>query len=222
MNFYINFFYQNTKKIDQIIHIYKNILVSNSTMLFCEKCRYAYNVTKDVNNKQIGGKVNNALNSLFEKFSANEEIRESDIKRLKAKDIMDDERYDTMNKKNQKRFVSNIKAIDKNFFVQDEEGEDASSGAYLICRFCKNSKPIEPKTFIYSKTYGSATVLEIEDYSQMIWDYSLPRTRNYICKNSKCPTHKDPDLKEAVITKNKAERAVYICTECKTHWVSSV
>jgi hypothetical protein len=192
-------------------------------MLFCEKCRYVYNVTKDVDNKQLGGKVNTALNTLFEKFSTGKEISESDLKRLKAKDILDDERFDVMNKKNQKKFVTSIKSIDKNFFLSDDtETEATDSGAFLICKFCHNNKPIEPKTFIYSKNYGPDMTLEVEDYSHMIHDYSLPRTHNYNCANSKCPTHKNPDLKEAVITKNKTERAIYICTTCTTHWVSSV
>jgi len=194
-------------------------------MLFCEKCRYVYNVTKDIKNKQMGGKINKSLDIIFEKFSVGEEIVEADIKRISSKDILDDERYDVMNKKNQKKFVSAIKSIDKNFFVMDEKDTEilnSNVDAYFICKFCKNSKIIEPKTFIYSKNYGSEVSLEIEDYTYMIHDYTLPRTRNYNCKNLKCPTHKTPTLKEAIITKNISERAVYICTQCTTHWVNTV
>lgn len=194
-------------------------------MLFCEKCRYVYNITKDVKNKQVGGKVNKMLDTVFLKFSNGEEITESDIRKITAKDILDDERYDVMNKKNQKKFISTIKAIEKTFFTEDKKDTEISNNnvdAYFICKFCKNSKLIEPKTFIYSRNYSSEVSLEIEDYSGMIHDYTLPRTRNYECKNLKCPTHKNPDLKEAVITKNISERAVYICVECTTHWINTI
>lgn len=194
-------------------------------MFICEKCRYIYNVTKDIKNKQIGGKINIALDTIFEKFLSGEEILGADIKHISSKDILDDERYDRMNKKNQKKFVSIIKSINKNFFVEDEKDQeisDAHTDAYFICKFCKNSKLIEPKTIIYSRNYSSDTSLEVEDYKLMIHDYTLPRTRNYNCKNSKCPTHKNPDLKEAIITKNISERVIYVCTQCTTHWINTV
>src|SRR5579864_8368872 len=142
-------------------------------MFTCEKCRYIYNVTKDIKNKQVGGKVNNSLNTLFEKFATGEEITESLIKKLSAKDILDDERYDRMNKKNQKKFTSVIKSMDKNFFVEDEKDIEIANShidAYFICKFCKNSKLIEPKTIIYSRSYSSDTSLEVEDYKYMIHD----------------------------------------------------
>lgn len=194
-------------------------------MLFCEKCRYVYNITKDVKNKQIGGKVNKTLDAMFLKFTNGEEITESDIEKITAKDILGDERYDIMNKKNQKKFISTIKAIDKTFFLEDKKDTEVANNnidAFFICKFCKNSKLIEPKTFIYSRNYSSEVSLEIEDYTCMIHDYTLPRTRNYECKNLKCPTHKNPELKEAVITKNISERVVYICVECTTNWVNTI
>ena len=193
-------------------------------MLFCEKCRYVYNVTKDIKNKQIGGKINTALDNLFEKILAGTEIVENDIKKIKPKDIFDDDRYDSMNKKNQKKVISVIKSINKNFFVEDEKNntaENTNTNVYLICKFCKNYKPIEPKTIIYSKNYGSSS-LDIEDYTYMIYDNTLPRTRNYDCKNVGCDTHKNPSLKEAIITKNTTEQVIYVCTRCTTHWINTI
>lgn len=196
-------------------------------MLFCEKCRNAYNVTKDVKNKQVGGKTGDRLDNLFNKFLSEEEITENDINKINYKDIYSDERYDTMNKKNQKKFISTIKAIDKTFFVADEKETELSNSsvdAYLICRFCKNSKLIEPGTSIYSWNYDQGASVETEDYAhnKMIYDYTLPRTKNYICKNLKCKTHKNDELKEAVLTKNVSEKLVYICTECNTNWINTI
>lgn len=194
-------------------------------MFFCEKCRYLYGVTKDVQNKQIGGRITEGLNNLFNKFSKDEPITEKDIRKLSGKHVVNDERYEILNKKDQRRLMSAIKSFDKNFFLPEESESETKVGAniaYFICKFCKHHIPIKPGTTIYSKKYGSTNTAEIDDYSYAIYDQTLQRTRNYICKNEKCETHKKIDLKEAVITKNVNEQIVYICTYCSTYWINSL
>ncbi len=192
-------------------------------MLFCEKCRYAYTITKNIKEGKNNNKIDESLDSLFEKFTKKEEITHVDLKRLKSVDILDDNRYDSMNKKDQKKIMSIIKAIDKNFFIEDEKDRESSStDAYFICKFCRNHKPIGPGTIIYSKKYSTDTSSVSDDYTYIIHDYTLPRTHNYICKNTKCATHKDPSLKEAILTKNVSEQLVYVCTHCKTYWITSL
>lgn len=194
-------------------------------MLFCEKCSYMFNITKDVKSKQIGGKINTALTVVFNKFNAGEPIEEKDLIKLTGKNIQEDERYDKLNKKDQKRLMSVIKGVDKNFFVEkpvDKGKTIGSNSAFLICKFCKNNRPIKPGTIIYSKTYNTSTI-ETEDYSYAIYDKTLVRTRNYICKNSKCETNADPTVeREAVITKNATDQVVYVCTVCGTDWVNAI
>jgi len=204
-------------------------------MPFCEKCGYSYNITKDVKNKQSGGKTNIALNILFDKIAIGESLSKSDLKRIKPTDIYDDERFDALNKKNQKKMLSVIKAADKDFFsIADSDGSDdsdgsattvsvpAAVGAQFICKYCRHSKPIDPVTFIYSKTYGSATATNLDDYTYMIHDMSLGRTRAYNCKYAKCETHSKPSMKEAIMTKNPMDQVIYVCTTCGTDWIDTV
>lgn len=193
-------------------------------MFFCEKCRYLFNVTKDVKSKQIGGKINDSLNNIFAKYSMNEAITENDLKKITGKDITDDDRFDEMTKKNQRKLISTLKAVDKSFFVQQEEKDGpkiGTSSAFFICKYCKNYKPIKPQTCIYTKIYGTEHTIETEDYTYTIYDQTLPRTRNYICKNNKCESHKNDAVKEAVLTKNTSDQIVYVCTSCSTHWIGS-
>jgi len=189
-------------------------------MFFCDKCGYLFNITKDVKSKQVGGKINKALNIIFDKFKSGEKILEDDLVNVLGKDIVEDERFDTMNKRNQRKVISTIKAIDKNFFASDvdEEQKMGSSIAYFICRFCKNYRKIEPGTLIHSKTFNTAVTDEGDDYTYAIHDNTLARTKNYICKNTKCQTHKNFDMKEAVLTKNSTDQIVYVCTACSTYW----
>ena len=192
-------------------------------MFFCEKCRYLFNVTKDVKSKQIGGKINEALTIVFDKYANGEKITEKDLKKLKGKDILEDQRFEDMNKKDQRKLISTIKAIDKNFFMEEEPESEEKIGsniAFFICKFCKNYKPIKPGTIIYSKNYNSSNISEAYDYSYAIYDQTLAHTKNYICKNSKCETHKNINLKEAVLVKNATDQLVYICTQCSTNWIN--
>ena len=51
---------------------------------------------------------------------------------------------------------------------------------------------------------------------------SLLRTKNYICQNNNCPTHKEPKLKEAIIEYVSHDSYIvkYICTVCNTCWLN--
>lgn len=194
-------------------------------MFFCDKCRYLFNVTKDVKSKQIGGKINEALNIIFNKYNNNEQIQEKDLKKINGKDILDDERYENMTKKDQRKLVSLVKSIDKNFFVEQTQPVETKIGsnlAYFICKYCKNSKPIKPGTLIYSKNYNATSSAETDDYTFAIYDQTLPRTKNYMCKNPDCESHKNDSVKEAVLTKNSIEQIVYICVSCSTNWIDAL
>jgi DNA-directed RNA polymerase subunit M/transcription elongation factor TFIIS len=190
-------------------------------MFFCDKCGYLFNITKDVKSKQVGGKINKALNVIFEKFVSGDKISEEDLVNVKGNSILEDERYDSMNKRDQRKVISLIKAIDKNFFAVDEETEKkiGSNVAYFICRFCKNYRKIEPGTLIHSKTFNTNQTDEGEDFSFAHLDPTLARTKNYVCKNPKCATHSDISLREAALSKSASDQIVYICTQCETHWI---
>lgn len=190
-------------------------------MFFCEKCRYLHNVTKDIRGKQIGGRINEAITNIFKKYYNNEELHEKDLRRIKAKDLVSDERFENMTKKEQRKLISYVKAVDRNFFTESGEQMEpriGSTAAFFICKYCGNSKPIKPGTLIHSKNYNASGDGELEDYTFAIYDQTLPRTRDYICKNDKCESHNNEKIKEATLTKNANEQIVYICNVCSTYW----
>lgn len=193
-------------------------------MIFCDKCRYLYNITKDLKSKQIGGKINEAVTNVMDKYKNREQIEEKDLKRIEGKHLLQNDRYDEMTKKDQRKFLSTIRAVDKNFFVEEKNPvtKVGSNIVYFICKYCNNSKPIKPGTLIYSKKYGGQNTSEAHDYSNIIYDQTLPRTKNYICKNKDCETHRDDSIKEAVLIKNMSDQIVYVCTSCITSWVGSI
>lgn len=192
-------------------------------MEFCEKCGYIFNITKEVKRKQIGGKINKSLSRIFDKFENREKITEKDLKKIKGNDIIEDERYEEMNKQNKKKLMTAIKEVNETFFDDNESTDNdvKSNVAYYICTFCNNYRKIEPGSNIYSKKYDASVISEDENYEAIIYDNTLPRTRNYICPNKKCGSNKDDSKKEAVITKNTNYQTVYVCASCGTHWINT-
>ena len=51
---------------------------------------------------------------------------------------------------------------------------------------------------------------------------SLLRTKNYICQNPDCETHKKPKIKEAIIEYVSHDSYIvrYICTVCNCTWMN--
>lgn len=193
-------------------------------MFFCDKCHYLFNITKDVEGKQIGGKINKALTNLFNKFQTDETLTEKDLQKINRTDVLNDERFENMTIKDQNEMKAWIKTVNKSFFNKQNTDDTREIGnqAYFICKYCKNSRPIEPLTLIYSKEYTTTSSVEDEDYTYAVDDQTLARTRDYICKNPECKTHSDETIKEAVLTKNNNYQVVYICTSCSTYWTSSL
>lgn len=186
-------------------------------MYFCPKCGYLFEIAKNIDNKQSGGKLTK-LDVIFEKVLDNKSLTEDDIKDITKTELESDSRYDSMNMKNQKKLQSKIRALDKNFF-KIEESIINTKKSYHVCRNCDNVEEIKPSTLIYSKSYTFYNSIIEEDYSYLIHDNTLPRTRNYICPNKKCKTHKNENLNEAIITKNENKRVIYICTICLTSFI---
>lgn len=189
-------------------------------MFFCNQCNFMFNITKDVKSKQIGGKINKAITNLFNKYYTGESLEEDDYKNITIQDIKNDSRYDEdMNVKNQQKFRSWLKSQNPSFIANINAPQTGGSNeAYFICKSCQNTKLIDPGTIIYSKNYSTNSSIDTEDYTYAIYDSTLPRTRNYICKNKNCKSHTDDKLKEAVITKNNMDQIVYVCVACSKYW----
>jgi hypothetical protein len=189
----------------------------------CDKCNSLYNITKDVKGKQIGGKINLALKNILKKFREGEVLEKADIEDIKLKDLQYDEQYENLKKKDQKKLLQEIKSLNKELFTEKNMDTGAAMAAFFICKKCKNSKPIPAGTTIYSINYGTSNQ-ELDDsidYTHVVHDKTLARTKNYICPYEDCPTHSDNNIKEAVIIKNLNHQIVYICCICVTNWIYS-
>lgn len=188
-------------------------------MFFCDKCGNIYNISREANVQKDNKDRVSVLMTKFKENSQKTPITEKDIEGVTLKTLQSNDVYDKMNEKDRKKLLGIIKGIDKDF---NNRGKDikATNAAFLVCKYCKNSEKIKPNTIIYSKKYTADMSSDVINYELLVNDYSLSRTAVYVCNNPKCETHKNPDLKEAVMTKNASDRIVYVCVVCKTHWIN--
>lgn len=102
-----------------------------------------------------------------------------------------------------------------------EKKQDSLAKIVFKCINCGFKESIAPKTLIINKTIDKSNVsIDDSKYEEMIYDKTLPRTRNYICINKSCESHKNPDKREAVWFKyNSYNYGIkYACCTCKSVW----
>lgn len=90
--------------------------------------------------------------------------------------------------------------------------------SYYYCKSCGFHKKIPNHEFIFSR--GNENKIEINNnFKNYIHDNILPKTKNYNCINSNCPTHKKPSIKMAVFYRHNGTYNVrYICKICNSFW----
>lgn len=183
-------------------------------MFFCPKCDNTFDISQSTS--QRGGGKN--LGSLIEKIVEGQTVGADDLKDITIKKLVDSSDYKKLSLSDKEKvynFVSD-KVGDKSKVLAKDKFK-ISTEAYFSCTNCGYSKKMEEGTKIFSRTDDVTSVDVDTDYKGMADSDILPRTRNYNCANSKCPSHKDPMKREAVFfRKSGSYKLVYICRTCKT------
>lgn len=92
---------------------------------------------------------------------------------------------------------------------------------YFICNTCNNNDIIVPGTLLLVKT-DNINLLKHVNSDIKINNPTLLQTRNYICPNEKCETHKFPELRHANMERisHDSYKIRYICKICKIEWIT--
>lgn len=187
-------------------------------MYFCPNCNNIFDITKNPHKeKQLGGAKDYL--SVINKIINGEDISSDDTKGLSLDDLVKENTYKKLSAE-QKELVYNkiqqLLPIDKKS-IEENAGTPTADKAYFICKNCGFLKPIEDNTLIYSRVSSDISQsYTSSDISEMINSDILPRTRKYVCTNSKCISHTDPSKKEAVFFRiNNSYNVKYICLACK-------
>ena len=176
-------------------------------MQTCEICNYTLSIgkisTSDMHNEltdvikfinifknNLNSDTNIIFNLLFDKKELNDIITKQNIDKEMSTLLMN--KYDSIKK------YSKI-----NMFC-------------LKCTQCSEIFTLTQRTLLSTKLKKTSKKINLINTSEVITDYTLPRTKDFICPNKECKT--DPILKEAVIYKPILNEHItyYICVNCET------
>lgn len=103
-----------------------------------------------------------------------------------------------------------------------KSNEDDSLNAYYVCKNCSHSEKLTKRTNVLNRMFiGSVSGYnDVEMYKYYIHDKTLPHTRDYICRNKSCPTHNNPEKRDAKWFRpnQSTYNTYYVCTVCETVW----
>jgi len=184
-------------------------------MNFCKKCNYVLNINKkqlneDEKNHYKIGTVEAFLNYVkYNMTEANQTVEmKIDRESLKEKLVM--------------KFKKNPEKVDELIKQYDVISSKKNSfDVYLVCNNCNSAYTINPKTVILSTNLEETG----KQFKEVNLEYKcldpiLPRTKDYICHNSKCSSHKNNADKEAIFYRESNGYLLkYVCCVCKTSWV---
>lgn len=153
------------------------------------------------------------IDEIIINLSEDKKVSNDEISNYKLEQFTKHKTYQTLDKKTKAAVLVKL----TEFF---DKLDDATS-AYYFCKNCMYSKAIEAKTLISSRiNFGSLTEFTNPDkLKNRIHSKILPFTKNYICINDKCPSHKDMKKKEAVFFRlSGSVQAWYTCMACESYW----
>jgi hypothetical protein len=194
-------------------------------MQFCPKCGNKYFVVDSIEIAQreiVGGakeiKNHNILTRLKNLKDITDMLKSIDVEKfLKSREytsISAEERGFLYNK------IQDALELSKKD-ISKHKVADVEKPFFLFCTNCLNNEILKPNTKVHSMIYRRKSNMEKTDYTHLLDDKRLPRTKLYKCQNKKCISYKDLSKKEAVfMTDTEHTNIVYVCKACKTQWIS--
>lgn len=175
-------------------------------MYFCSKCNYSFDVSKsqETEEKTIIKKVSDSLKlfeegKIFSKYKAD----------FKQEELEKNSKFKKFSEEDKNKF--NI------LFNQAE----ATSIAQFKCNNCGFSKNIIETTLLYQYDVNTSNdkIRTLEENKLLAYNPILPRTHDYICKNTNCSTIISDAKKEAVFFRNRdSYKLNYVCCVCNFSW----
>jgi len=182
-------------------------------MNFCKKCNYVLNITKKQLNEEEKNHykiptVEAFLNYVKYNMTEANQTVEIKIDRESLKDKL------------LAKFKKNTDKIDELMEQYDVISSKKNNfDVYLVCNNCNSAYTINPKTVILTTNIERVQFKEVNlDYKCQ--DQTLPRTKDYICHNEDCESHKNLNDKEAIFYREGTGYMTrYVCCNCKTSWI---
>ena len=175
-------------------------------MLSCNKCGYGFNFKKSSEILDEFKKIKQPSKFIIESLQDNNKI----IGDFTSTQLSKDKSFTSLDINNKEK-VRNLFKFTKT---------DLENKGLLICSFCKFVKFIDPNQILLEDTFISSVRRDNVFHTNLrTQDKTLPRTREYNCHNSKCSSHKNPKIREAVIYRKRNSMSTsYMCCVCNEYW----
>ena len=177
-------------------------------VFFCPDCQYTLGISKsstledyDDERKEISN-----VNEVFKLIEKDVDFSDYKTNILKT-DLVKNKKYIKLNN-SQKNNINQL--FSSKIYDAD-----------LNCTNCGYRKQISStiKLYEFNVSDKENIVRTVDDNKLLCSDPTLPRTKDFTCKNVKCLSHKDSKLKEAVFMRlPKSYNLTYICNTCYYNW----
>jgi hypothetical protein len=147
-------------------------------------------------------------------------LNKDDLKDVTLDSIIKDPEYKKLSFKHKELVYNKIRdilEIGKAELLEKNDDTKQANMAYFLCKNCGYNEPIKEGTLIFSRSTENTNKSMAFDDINYINDPTLPLTRNYVCPNNKCESHKNAEQREAVFYRLPHSYKVrYICKTCHT------
>lgn len=204
-------------------------------MFYCKYCSDTLEIIKNTN------LANEAATKQIESVDELVEIFFNDLESKKNKFINSDTQFSIMwaeseiDKLDLKQLLKTygvtgltseeLKAQLSNMYRQIVKFQKSVSNFYLSCTNCSTTYFLEPGTMIDSINFEKSAGTNDDDAKIRANDPTLPRTKDFICPNSKCVTNVKSNDESTLVNKEavfyrlgKEYNIKYICCQCNTQW----
>ena len=177
-------------------------------MFFCPSCRQVFNITKDNNMKKtIDINYDNVFTGIQNGSLKGESLPEG----VSIEMLSNSQAYRKASKQDKKNVTMTLRKM-----LSSIEKQAVGTKAYFSCDNCNYMEEVPPKTLIFSLV-GKGTQ---ETFENTIHSRVLPITKDYTCINPDCKTHKNNELKELLIKRDKKDFSTRkICKSCGFAWI---
>jgi hypothetical protein len=173
-------------------------------MEYCPNCEYLLDISKVTESDIL---IIDDINKLFELIDNKDDLTTYKLI-LSKEELLKNKKFLKLNKKLKESIISSII-------------NNINYNVYFICNNCNYKTPIDKSIKLYEiDTSNIVTNYEYikDELILMSKDPLLPHTNNYICINPKCETHKNNDLKNAILYKSNSFKMNYACCICYYNW----
>ena len=183
----------------------------DDSLHICPRCNNFLDISKDAPDYSAPKEKEESIDSIIQKILLNEKVDIDFLKKNKSA-IEKSQTFESLNAKKKK--------IVTEFLLQNtKQDSETIAHLYWICSNCNFVKGVNYTILLASQNFENVQANQQFNVDTFMISPLHPRTKNYICLNTECITHKKPEAKECVFGRiGRTFKVHYVCTSCKHYW----